>query len=568
MHFSKQVVLLFHCFLVALLCSLPHWVEMYRNHGDFTPFSVSPSVSALTFDETHAYAPPAQHFLLTGELRAEVDNFERRNMSAGIPFIPTAILGSMGRLFGSLDNAFLAADCLFPALLFLLLYSLTGPAIRDTSLRLLVAWSTILIPFGFLNSFWRGDDALIAPLEITRTPQPEISFLVLLLAASLTARVFLEANWRLTISAGLASGAVVYCYYFYAIAWAITLGLLLLFGFVWQVRRIWLNGLFVLGVTILLAVPFAIAAIKGKTQGGQSYLLERMGAYTHRPNIIPLCCSLLLTLLLLRFGRKAWQKQSSYFVLATLVAGSLFGMNWQIISGYETQPWHFWKRLGLPLAFFLIATACSYFVESRLTMRISVVSRCAQLLLILLVLETAARLAYAGILAAPFQRASNPQVELLTWIRSNLPQKQVIATVDPELILLIPALTADYTYIPSGLRSLTSTREIVQRYDEMGCLFDMTSSDTGEAAAIPNHLGHSTELLHVLGLSYTGDRSVYSKFLAQYREFGKDCTRPRRQLDLLVLPVGKIPVSVKQEFPLARQLHRNSRYMLLGLRAR
>ncbi|MDQ2710895.1 MAG: hypothetical protein M3Y24_01460 [Acidobacteriota bacterium] len=499
-------------------------------------------------------------------MRAETDNFERRSMSAGIPFIPAAILGGMGWLLGDLERAFIAADCIFPVLLFLLIYRLTGWAVRDRSLRFLVAWGFILIPFGFLNNFWRGDDALIAPLEITRTPQPEISFLILLLAASLTAGAFLKANWRLTIAAGIASGAVVYCYYFYAVGWGITLGLLLLFGLIWRVRRIWLNVLLVLVVMILLAMPFGIATINGRMLGGQSYLLARMGAYTHRANIMPLCCSLLLTVLLLWFGKKTWQKQACYFVLTTLVAGSLFGMNFQIVSGYETQPWHFWKRLGLPLAFFLVTTACSYFVERRLNARMPIVRRSAQLLLVLLLVETTARLVYAGVLAAPFHKESSPDIAILTWARSNLPEGKVVGTVDPEMILLIPALTADYTYVPSGLRSLTPTSEIVLRYDELACLSGLTSSDVAKAAGIPNHLGHSTELLHILGLSYTGDRGVYLQFLDQYRRYAMQCTAPEWRLDDLIIPAGTVPESVRQEFPLARQLYRNSRYELLELR--
>src|SRR5579884_2892455 len=114
--------LLFHCVLAAFVCSLHHWTALLINHGDYTPFAVSEAVSALTLDETHAYVPPAQRFLLTGSIPAEVDNYERRNSRAGIPFAPAAILGSMGGLLGGLDRAFIAADVIFPACLFLFFY--------------------------------------------------------------------------------------------------------------------------------------------------------------------------------------------------------------------------------------------------------------------------------------------------------------------------------------------------------------------------------------------------------------------------------------------------------------
>src|SRR5215467_4331911 len=84
----------------ALLCSLHHWVAIAKNRGDYSPFAVSPSVSSLTFDETHFYAPLPQRFMSLGQLPAEVDNFERRDASAGIAFIPAVVLGGMGRSLG------------------------------------------------------------------------------------------------------------------------------------------------------------------------------------------------------------------------------------------------------------------------------------------------------------------------------------------------------------------------------------------------------------------------------------------------------------------------------------
>ena len=566
---SRYRLLTAHAVLVALLCSLPHWVGIYVNHADYSPFSVSPSISALTFDETHAYAPPARRFMLSGRINAEVDNFEHQSMTAGIPFVPAAILGGMGWVFGSLEKAFIAADCIFPVLLFLLLYKMAGFLLLDCRLRLLVAWSTMVIPFGFLNSFWRGDDALIAPLEVTRTPQPEISFLVLTMAATLTGFALMKPqDRRWDIAAGIASGAVVYCYYFYAIAWGIALGILILCGVVWRAPHLWIKTTLTLGMMLLLSIPFALAAFRGRAQGGQTYLLARMGAYTHRPSLLSLLGAISLFSVLLVYGRKIRQKQALSLVFTALVAASLLGMNIQVLSGYETQPWHFWKRLGFPVSFFLISTMCAAFSEKKMALHVRSLRTAATAVLVFLILETAARLVHAGIVAAPYQRATDPKIALLTWVRSHILTGQVIGTSNPELILLIPALTGNYTYVPSGLRSLTQSQEIVNRYDEIACLLGLSQSEVEGAATIPNHLGHSEELLHVLGLTYTGDREVLRTFLQQYGEYSSSCAAPARRLDYLITPKTEIPASVKRFFPFARVLYRNSRYELLDLQTR
>ena len=196
--------------LAAVLCSLHHWVAIGKNRGDYTPFAVSPAVSSLTFDETHFYAPLAQRFMSVGRLPAEVDNYERRDSSAGMAFVPAVTLGVMGRLLGTLERAFIAADVLFPALALGLLYAASAGLVHNCTSRFLLAWGTLLIPFAPRTFFWHGYDSLLAAPEFTRTPQPEISFTLLLLALLLSASA-LESSARrgLAVAAGLLGALIV-----------------------------------------------------------------------------------------------------------------------------------------------------------------------------------------------------------------------------------------------------------------------------------------------------------------------------------------------------------------------
>ena len=134
-------VLLAHMLLAAALGSLNDWVAIAETHGDYSPFAVSARGILLTFDETHAYAPPARWFMLTGRIPADADNYERRDSHAGIPFVPAAVLGGMGYMLGSLERAFVTADVLFPPLALGLLYAASNGIIRSSRLRLLLAWS-------------------------------------------------------------------------------------------------------------------------------------------------------------------------------------------------------------------------------------------------------------------------------------------------------------------------------------------------------------------------------------------------------------------------------------------
>lgn len=554
-----------HALLAAVVCSLPHWAALLKNKGDYTPFSVSPQVSALVFDETHAYAPPARRFFTTGRLRAETDNFEHRNFSAAIPFVPVIVLGAMGSTLGSLGKAFIAADIIFPALLFLLLFSIAHEFAGEQHLALFLTWCSLLIPFGLLNSVWLGDDALIAPLEVTRTPQPELSFLILLAAAALLALSLKKDRTLLWASAaGIASGLVVYSYYFYALAWGFALALILLFGLVWKSRNLVAAARTALLWMSVSALPYLRASIHGKAEGGQTDLLERMGAYTHHPAWLALFLGILLAAALLTYGRPLLARSPCYLVLAAVVAGCFFGMNFQLLTGYETQSWHFWKRLALPLAFFLLLSAAASFAARHFAPRWPRWRGALTFVTFLLIAETSARLICAGVLTAPYQRASRPEVSLLTWVRSHISPNHVIGSINPELILLIPALTANYTYVPSGLRSLTSTDEIKQRYFEMACLLGLSTEGLAQAAALPNHLAHSSLVLQVLGLSYTGDRSVYQAFLKEYAAQGV-CRVPRRLDYLAVSKEEAASPSLQRFFPARRVVYQNAAYELIAV---
>lgn len=586
---ARRKRLLFHCVLAAFVCSLHHWTALLINRGDYTPFAVSEAVSALTLDETHAYAPPAQRFLLTGRIPAEVDNYERRNSTAGIPFAPAAILGSMGWLLGGLGRAFIAADVIFPACLFLFFYWFTADLIGRQSLRLLVAWSTLLVPFGLKNAFWFGNDPFVAPLEVTRTPQPEISFLLLMGVVALTGRAIQQkASWWWTIAAGFASGLLIYSYYFYAVGWTVALLLLIVFTLSWKHPHAARRAACIFALMGVVGIPYALITIEGKRQGGQTYLLERMGVYTHTPDIPYLLLAIALSVALFLLGRRFLNAEPRYVVLVFLIIGGVWGVNSQIVSGYNAQHWHFWKRLVKPAEFLLFACVAGRLAEQFWMRRGRKLQTLAVALIVCVVLNAAARQCYSAAQIAPVQRATNPRIEILSWARQHLSTGHVLGTLDPDLILLIPALTADYTYAPSGLRSLTPTDEIVARYYELAAWLDTSDADLMRIMRAPRHYEPSqAQLLFALRL-YDGsktnwsagqavsssamrpiDNSVLSAaFLEQYRRFRAVHPSPRLRgrLDDLILPAqASLPSNVAPAFPRARIVHTNSEFALIEL---
>src|SRR5262249_6663049 len=106
------------------LFGLNHWVSLARQGGDYTPFSVSPHVSALVCDETQLYAPGPRRFMQTGALPSEMDLVEFRDRVNGYPTLHAIVFGATGHLFNSLEAAWVMWHAVLPTMIWLLVYTM------------------------------------------------------------------------------------------------------------------------------------------------------------------------------------------------------------------------------------------------------------------------------------------------------------------------------------------------------------------------------------------------------------------------------------------------------------
>jgi len=289
-----------------------------------------------------------------------------------------------------------------------------------------------------------------------------------------------------------------------------------------------------------------------------------MGTYTHSPRIFDLLLAAIGCILLLVFGRRFFdgsQERVRTGVLLLVILAGLLGANVQIMSGYDAQHGHFWNRLVQPVVFFVVACRLCSSAESRLGRHRSVLRYSVMCLIAAVALNAAARQVRVGVGVSRLQKATDPGRQLLVWARNHLPAESVIGTVVPELILTIPAITADFNYVPSGLRSLTSTEEIVTRFDELASLIGLSQDQVLDLAKRRAHLQPS-ELLLTLGCGGTPD-----DFGRQYGAFRGERLLQGRRLDYLVLDANvEVPRSVRLRFPGANVIYKNDHYELVELR--
>src|SRR5206468_3479522 len=88
----------------------------------------------------------------------------------------------------------------------------------DDSVAMFNAWFTCLVSFSPRNLLLITPGRFVQPLELTRTPQPALSFLLLLGAMWLLSRAMTQPTAARIVLGGLSAGLLFHAYYFYWVA--------------------------------------------------------------------------------------------------------------------------------------------------------------------------------------------------------------------------------------------------------------------------------------------------------------------------------------------------------------
>jgi hypothetical protein len=458
--------------ILGLLFALGDIVNYAQLGQRFTPFSVAYPVSAQTYDETGVYVPGARWFFDENKVQTEVDIFELRDTGGAYPGLAHSIvIGSIAKIFGSLEVSWVIVHGLFPASIWLLLFFFARMLQLPVVAALLLATATCLIPFGPRNFFLLGHDALIQPLELSRMPQPGLSFALLLLAIMGVSRAAASSTTLAEVSAGILVGANFYTYYFYWMA--LGLGLSAWLGAAAMLRR-WreLKALCVVGLAAAATgLPFVVIVALGLQSQSQKDLMERVGYFGRNLSPTDLGITLILTgAVIWCYARGRMQPLST--ALAFALAGGALGLSVHLLTGYNAQHEHFLNRCIQPLLFFLLGMAFLRWLPRRPLWPWLYASAT----LLLLSLGTYRQVQVADTIAESHDRTQN-SVQLVERLRDRIPAGSVVGTTDPQLLTLLPAISTLYTFVPLGDRSHASNDEILRRFLLLRKLQGATISD-------------------------------------------------------------------------------------------
>jgi hypothetical protein len=451
-------------FVVNLIIfPLNHITAIVVNHGDYTPFAVVPQVSALVYDEAQFYVPGPSRFFRTGQVPAEVDVYELRDVPSSPSVLHSILLGALAKGVGSLEWAWMISHAIMPALIWALLFWNARRFLRSDAIAVVIAWTVCFAAFGPRNFLLLSEDSFRQPLELTRMPQPGLSFLFLILSIWLFCRVLVRPTLMWIFAAAITAGALFYLYYYYWIAFFAGAGSLFIVVVIinrWDCAKT-IASILLLGC--LTGIPFFLWTVQGMRSGHPQELMLRQGNFTTAPDLIGLLLALTLVVSLWLYCklqiRESSDEQAIFgAVLLAVITGAALGLNAQALTGINAEhAGHFYNRVLQPLGTYFLLLMVFRNVRRPVTVVTVLVSA-------LLISMAAVRQVQVGRNTAAYHRITDPDMEVLLWARSHLPADVVIGSNDGNLLTLIPAIAGTWTFVPLGDRSMASDKEILTRY--------------------------------------------------------------------------------------------------------
>jgi hypothetical protein len=538
--FSQAAIISVVFAIIGVLFALADIVNYAQLGRRFTPFSVAYPVSAQTYDETQLYVPGARRFFENNSVKTEVDVFELRDAVGAYPVAHSIVIGSIAKLFGSLEVAWVIAHAFFPASIWLLFFFCARSLHLPVASAVLLATATCLVPFGPRNFFLLGKDALIQPLELARLPHPGLSFAFLLLAIMGVSQAVASGTIIAGIGAGFLIGVNFYSYYFYWMS--IGLGLSMWLGAAASLRR-WteVKVLCVVGLAAAVTgLPFLGMVAIGLRSPTLKNLMERVGSFSRDLSPTGLWLALIFT------GAAIWlyargRTQPLTMALIFALAGGALGLNVHLLTGYDAQHGHFMNRCVQPIFFFLFGAVVLLRLPS-MPRRWPWLYTLATLILVGLGVYRQVRV--AGATAESHDRTEN-SVQLIEILRGRITDGSVVGCTDPQVLTLLPAISTLWTFVPLGDRTQASNDEILRRFLLLRKLEGKTISDVhADFEQTYPSKKEDRNLSYVLFLHGIDGKELHDKIDLIWPELDVAEVLLHRRLDVLVM-IG-IPPALSQ----------------------
>lgn len=453
--------------LISLIYGFPHVLLISRLGANYTPLALT-GESRIARDEAFAYAPEVNyilkgHFFLKDAYVTEYANYPTPFMGESAPSLVFALLA---KLTGSVENAFIAADFIFPPIIFVLLYIITNKFVKNKLYSAAVAFLTVIardfiavIPFPHETfqylTFAEGQNYL---LYFSRAFHPQLTFIFFSLSFIFLLKLINSStSKKYILSLGLLSGILFYSYIFYWTYFAAFYLMVFAYFLIKKERKI-LTSLALSGsVALIIAIPYLYNIYK-------FYQLNIAADFIAKSSLnnVPLPVTLfryflIATLLFLCVIKK--EEKYKVFVIFIL-AGVLIAPVSKLILGQDLETFHYLRRALMPFATIAFFSSLYFVLKAQKTLF-------NILAFVILAAFTIFGFNVQAIASGKIQSAHVRDLnreEVFDWLRANTPKDSVVGSLNTDFESLIPAYTNNRVFFPPTDRTITPTYEGVTRY--------------------------------------------------------------------------------------------------------
>lgn len=516
-------------------------------------FEYHPAISE-NFDETMYYHPRVAAAYRGDWLVGDFSVVEYKEGPTTLAMLNPVIVGLLGRATGSFESGLMAANIIFPILIFIALYFLIfeiAPSKRPASFFATILMFSPLfamkVPptsFSAVKELFYDFFPLFGGVKyFHRLEYPQATYLFYVIALYFILRAIKMKNWSNIIFAGTSFGILFYTYFYdwtYLAAGLFIMFLLFIFQKKYAEAKV-IVIFFLIGLVVSSLYWINLLELYKLPQFDD--IVSRMGnEVSHQFRFWTVWKSyfriIVLSLLLWFFARKKEDLASNYLI--SFLSAYFIAVNVQVILGFNPQPDHWYRELFLitALSFILILHLFLQKYAFRIKFRKPLRACFGVFLVLFLGLQLRAQYLFSLANAKQYTYSAE-NAKSYDWLNKNTQKNAVIGSFDAGINNQILLFTHNKTFLPSGFISLAPTEEIWERAMVLAKIFGVGGGNLVKSISENHFYLFADQYRRNAFDAYFGggDRivpaNIYNNKLGQYSKLELDKVFKKYKLDYL-----------------------------------
>lgn len=440
---KKVAIIIVVAIGVGLIHILPHiiFASYSQGRGLYYP---------IYFSEL-AYASQVKEVLEGHVAIGDSQILEHKDVFPSLhPYIPVFLLAMLSVITGSLESSFIVSDFIFPAIIFLLIVYFSKKIGNSYELSTIAGLATIFAYSAFTNippitpylakqliqKIFLTD--ITSPLSFFRTPNPQISFVFLLIPLFTLYFFFLKPTLKKALIVSIFGCLLFSTYYYHAIFFYFVLTFVFLFSLM---QRNWRQAKYLFAILTLMTL--VVLYFKFLSTWSPYNNSQIMAGY-FKTHYIDWIFSARYVFALSFFYLLLRKTNRNLLIFSTAITlSALTCMNLQVITGWTIVPGHWPQTTVEPVLVALTVIAIGYVLRKK-NLYAAYLAFIIIILLHALIFQIKFSQRYKSNTVVPAET-----YETIMWLKKNADKDSVVLSLDAEKFqAFVTVMTQANNFIP------------------------------------------------------------------------------------------------------------------------